>query len=125
MFVMLLAWRSIARVGRIVGSCMRIAFDLDGVLADLHQPFVKAALRLFPELDASSIGAPDVGASPPDEEAPRQPEPAEPRVALSNRQAEAVGSISGRFRQFWEGLPKSKLERSRSWPGSPTSGAGK
>ena len=43
---------------------MRIAFDLDGVLADLHEPFVREAIRLFPELDAAKIGAADIGASP-------------------------------------------------------------
>ena len=84
---------------------MRIAFDLDGVLADLHQPFVQAAVRLFPELDASSIGAPDVGASPPDEEAPRKLTPQQAaRVALSNRQADAVWKHLGAIENFWEGL---------------------
>lgn len=84
---------------------MRIAFDLDGVLADLHQPFVQAAIRLFPELDASSIGSADVGASPPDEEAPRDPEPQQTtRVALSNRQADAVWKYLGAIENFWESL---------------------
>ena len=84
---------------------MRIAFDLDGVLADLHQPFVQTALRLFPELDASSIGAADVGASPPDEEAPTEPEPpARSHVALSNRQADAVWKYLGAIDNFWESL---------------------
>ncbi len=84
---------------------MRIAFDLDGVLADLHQPFVQAAVGLFPELDASSIGAPDVGASPPDEEAPRKLTPQQAaRVALSNRQADAVWKHLGAIENFWEGL---------------------
>lgn len=84
---------------------MRIAFDLDGVLADLHQPFAQAALRLFPELDASSIGAADVGASPPDEEAPSEPEPQQSaRVALTNRQADAVWKYLSAIENFWEGL---------------------
>src|SRR6478672_13928727 len=84
---------------------MRIAFDLDGVLADLHQPFVQAAVRLFPELDASSIGAPDVGASPPDEEAPRKLTPQQAaRVALSNRQADAVWKHLGAIENVGEGL---------------------
>ena len=65
---------------------MRIAFDLDGVLADLHEPFVQAAIRLFPELDAATIGAADIGASPPTsrEKPPRKPElPAAAPVALT------------------------------------------
>ncbi len=84
---------------------MRIAFDLDGVLADLHQPFVQAALRLFPELDATSIGAADVGASPPDvEEFPSESETADSHVALTSRQAEAVWKHLGAIDNFWESL---------------------
>lgn len=84
---------------------MRIAFDLDGVLADLHQPFVHAALRLFPELDATTIGAADVGGSPPDEEVPAGSEPpAHSHVALSSRQADAVWKYLGAIENFWEGL---------------------
>jgi hypothetical protein len=104
---------------------MRIAFDLDGVLADLHQPFVQAAIRLFPELDASSIGSADVGASPPDDEAPREPEPQQTtRVALSNRQADAVWKYLGAIENFWEGLAEiesgaiarlAKLADDRGW----------
>ncbi|HKW00984.1 MAG TPA: hypothetical protein VJN96_14250 [Vicinamibacterales bacterium] len=104
---------------------MRIAFDLDGVLADLHQPFVQAAIRLFPELDASSIGSADVGASPPDEEVAREPEPQQTtRVALSNRQADAVWKYLGAIENFWEGLAEiesgaiaklAKLADDRGW----------
>ena len=47
---------------------MRIAFDLDGVLADLHAPFVRKVKELFPEIDSQAVGAADVGASPPDDE---------------------------------------------------------
>jgi hypothetical protein len=46
---------------------MRIGFDLDGVLADLHTPFVQTATRLFPNLDAGVVRAADIGASPPDD----------------------------------------------------------
>jgi hypothetical protein len=75
------------------------------VLADLHQPFVQAALRLFPELDASSIGAADVGASPPDEEElPSEAESTDSHVALTNRQAEAVWKYLSAIDNFWEGL---------------------
>ncbi len=87
---------------------MRIAFDMDGVLADLHQPFVQAAIRLFPELDPATINAPDVGASPPDD--PPEPEgeapdaPAAAPLAISNRQADAVWKYLGTVDNFWEGL---------------------
>jgi hypothetical protein len=86
---------------------MRVAFDLDGVLADLHTPFVKAAIRLFPELDAASIGAADIGASPPDDgEAPVEEAPSVvlPNVPLTRRQSDAVWRHLANTDNFWEGL---------------------
>jgi hypothetical protein len=86
---------------------MRLAFDLDGVLADLHTPFVRAAVRLFPELDATAIGAADIGASPPDEpgqeleEAPSVPLP---NVPLTRRQSDAVWRQLAGTENFWESL---------------------
>jgi hypothetical protein len=89
---------------------MRIAFDLDGVLADLHTPFVGTALRLFPELDAAAIRTADVGASPPaepDAETPAADPTAVPSLVsrpISRRQAEVIWrDITGR-ENFWEGL---------------------
>lgn len=89
---------------------MRIAFDLDGVLADLHTPFVRTATRLFPELDPAAIGAADVGASPPaddpatadDGDAPLAP--ALPHVSLSRRQTDQVWREITRTENFWESL---------------------
>ena len=48
---------------------MRVAFDLDGVLADLHKAYAQAAVKLFPEFDRASIDRADVGASPPEQAA--------------------------------------------------------
>lgn len=90
---------------------MRIAFDLDGVLADLHGPFAKAALRLFPELDRSEIASPEVGSSPPDEEdnevkANDAPSvvPAFTNLPLSERQARAVWNSLTAVEDFWSTL---------------------
>ena len=88
---------------------MRIAFDLDGVLADLHNPFVRTAVRMFPELDPASIGAADIGASPPDDEEPSA-EPSEaptapaPDVPLTRRQSDAVWRELAATTDFWETL---------------------
>jgi hypothetical protein len=88
---------------------MRLAFDLDGVLADLHTPFVRAAVRLFPELDSSAIAAPDIGASPPDSEdvgdgeGPPSPPPA-PSVSLTRRHSDAVWRTLAATDDFWESL---------------------
>jgi hypothetical protein len=71
---------------------MRIAFDLDGVLADLHAPFVRAATRLFPDLDPAS------------EEPQETLAPPVQRVALSRRQSEAVWRQIVATENFWETL---------------------
>jgi len=85
---------------------MRIAFDMDGVLADLHTPFTETAIRLFPELDRSAMRAPDVAASPvddaPDTEAPGVAAMA--GVPINRRQSEAVWKHLAGVSDFWEGL---------------------
>jgi len=85
---------------------MRIGFDLDGVLADLHAPFVQTALRLFPELDARAVGAADVGASPPpaSEESPSEAPARTADVALSRTQSDAVWRVLASTTDFWESL---------------------
>lgn len=86
---------------------MRIAFDLDGVLADLHSPFVETAARLFPELDARRLDAARGTSSPPadldapaDQDAPQTP--IEP--VLSRRQTDAVWRELTGTVNFWETL---------------------
>ncbi|MGE0704945.1 MAG: hypothetical protein AB7F99_10870 [Vicinamibacterales bacterium] len=87
---------------------MRVGFDLDGVLADLHVPFVKAAIRLFPELDPSAITSADIGASPVDEgqteDAPPAAPPPDTRVPLTRAQSDAVWHYLATVEDFWEGL---------------------
>jgi hypothetical protein len=89
---------------------MRIAFDLDGVLADLHTAFSRTALTLYPELDQSAIAAPEVGASPPVDESGEGEEEAEAPalpgnvVPLDRRQQDAVWKRLRATENFWEGL---------------------
>ena len=88
---------------------MRIAFDLDGVLADLHTPFTEAAVRLFPELDRPAMRSPDVGASPdPRDEADREPEApsvaAMAGVTVNERQSQAIWKHLAAKTDFWEGI---------------------
>jgi hypothetical protein len=83
---------------------MRIAFDMDGVLADLHTPYVRAALELFPELDRSTIASADVGASPPENDlAPGESDVPDPSsaVVVTPRQSEAIWARLTAREDFW------------------------
>jgi hypothetical protein len=87
---------------------MRIAFDLDGVLADLHGAFAAAALKLYPELDTSALREPEVAASPP-VATPAPPSivtPPKPVVELplTSRQNDAVWKALSDMPDFWETL---------------------
>lgn len=88
---------------------MRIAFDLDGVLADLHTAFTRTAVSLYPELDAASMASSAVGASPPvagvddgEPEAPAGPDVA--AVPMDRRQIDAVWKRLRATENFWETL---------------------
>jgi hypothetical protein len=87
---------------------MRIAFDLDGVLADLHTPFARAAVRLFPTLEPRAVADPDVGSSPPDEArestVPDEGPVSASTVPLTREQTDAVWSELRAIENFWETL---------------------
>src|SRR5690606_28248479 len=81
---------------------MRIAFDLDGVLADLHTPFVRTALRLFPELEPEAVeaGNPAGESDSHDTDVP----PVLPGVNLTRRQSDTVWRHLASIENFWESL---------------------
>jgi len=84
---------------------MRIAFDLDGVLADLHTPFVRTALRLFPELEPAVVEAGDAAASASDEESEDDDvPPVLPGLNLTRRQSDVVWRHLANTENFWESL---------------------
>ena len=88
---------------------MRIAFDLDGVLADLHRMFAATALQLYPSLDLAAVASPDTGASPPEEDVAGGESAAEAKeeddaLPLSRRQARAVWDELCGQENFWETL---------------------
>jgi hypothetical protein len=89
---------------------MRIGFDLDGVLADLHRAFAATATELFPEIDRAALGSADVGASPPssdDVDGSTRPPPSSPRsrsATLTRQQSDAVWAKLADTEDFWESL---------------------
>jgi phosphoglycolate phosphatase-like HAD superfamily hydrolase len=86
---------------------MRIAFDMDGVLADLHTAYAKVAIELFPQLDRAVLGSADVGASPPEGElAPGEsdvPDPSTP-VVVTDAQSAAIWARLTAKEDFWTSL---------------------
>jgi hypothetical protein len=94
---------------------MRIGFDLDGVLADLHHTFADVALRLFPDLDARAVASATVGASPPEGESdapgadaqavPGVPQAGPPAgLSLTRRQTSAIWDELAATENLWERL---------------------
>ncbi len=81
---------------------MRIAFDLDGVLADLHTPFVRTALRLYPDLEAGVIEAGDPAGESDvhDTDVP----PVLPGINLTRQQSDGVWRDLAARENFWESL---------------------
>jgi uncharacterized HAD superfamily protein len=97
---------------------MRIGFDMDGVVADLHTTFIDAALELFPDLDRAAVAKPEVAASPvpgadPTSEASADA-PAEPAVSglgglsLTRRQTDQVWRHVEQTQDFWEELSETE-----------------
>lgn len=87
---------------------MRIGFDLDGVLADLHEPFMRLALELFPDLDRQLAeeepGLPPAPGTPDETASDELEDPPPPSVSLTRRQTEAVWKAVSRIEDFWETL---------------------
>lgn len=86
---------------------MRVAFDLDGVLADLHTPFLRTAQRVFPDLDWPALAdAEETASPPPDAEAPPDEDAPNPTSGphLSRRQTDAVWRELTKTTDFWESL---------------------
>jgi hypothetical protein len=86
---------------------MRVAFDLDGVLADLHASFARAASELFPGMDADVLASPSTGSSPPPmdgaEDGGDAPE-TESRPKLTRSQLSAVWNRLCSVENYWETL---------------------
>lgn len=85
---------------------MRVAFDLDGVLADLHGAYSRAARELFPELDARLLASSklDSPPSPNDDKEDSEVPQADQQPALTRPQNRAVWDRLCSTPNFWETL---------------------
>lgn len=88
---------------------MRLGFDLDGTVADLHSALTLEARRLFPDIDPSAIpnsAAPTSGPTPEtgSEAQSAQPEEALSFGSLSQRQQSAIWDAVCHRENFWETL---------------------
>ena len=89
---------------------MRIAFDMDGVLADMHASLAIEAEQMFTEHEESTVHALETAieqerpARPP---VPRLPGP--PHLTLTAQQTEALWERVAGTHNFWEGLAETEL----------------
>ena len=92
---------------------MRIGFDLDGCLVDLHSVVVQTALRLFPQLTPAAITSRDgspVQADGAVTEESRRTEAAtrDANVAMTLPQSKAVWKHLGSIENFWETIAETE-----------------
>ena len=94
---------------------MRIGFDMDGVVANLHATFAETAVRLFPDIDPAALAPADVGASPPgaDEaegatETELPPDASRVELPLTRRQQTKVWEHIANVDDFWETLAETE-----------------
>src|SRR6266545_96386 len=105
---------------------MRLGFDLDGTLADMHGALAREARILFPEIDPASLPR----STPSDDSKPQDPNqpPPEPELRVSTQltsrqQRELWKAVCAR-ENFWESLDEiepgvlsrlSRLVQARRW----------
>lgn len=90
---------------------LRIAFDMDGVLADLNRALVREAERLFPELDTRPPASPPAPDAPPADPQALEPDPVEvapPSLALTSRQERTLWASVKSIPNFWETLDETE-----------------
>ena len=83
---------------------MRIGFDLDGTLADLHEALAREAARLFPTVDPEALPQSIAPTSPPPDSADADNEPVFSTHALTARQQRELWQAVCAHENFWETL---------------------
>jgi hypothetical protein len=82
---------------------LRVAFDLDGTVADMHASMVRVATEMF--------GTPEASGDPSPDGADGQPEPELPSLSdlnLSSRQQSQLWDRVRKIENFWVGLPETE-----------------
>jgi hypothetical protein len=80
---------------------MRLGFDLDGTVADLHSALTLEARRLFPDIDPAAIPS----SAAPGVPSPTASTPADAEAAPPEDQALSFGSLSSRQqREIWNAV---------------------
>jgi hypothetical protein len=86
---------------------MRLGFDLDGTLADLHAALAREAARLFPDVDPATLPQSIAPTAAPDPPSAGEPSPDQPvfstRVLTARQQTELWRAVCDRV-DFWQTL---------------------
>ena len=87
---------------------MRLAFDLDGTIADLQGALAREARRLFPGIDPGALPRSAPAPDQPDQREEASPDGAEegrlPTAALNGRQQHELWQVVCASENFWETL---------------------
>jgi hypothetical protein len=85
-------------------TALRIAFDMDGVLADMHAALEIEAERMFGEQGQSTVSALEEAI----EQEPPAPPPVPPVLTLTAQQSEMLWQRVADTDNFWEGLAETE-----------------
>jgi hypothetical protein len=91
-------------------ATLRVAFDMDGVLADMHAALAIEAEQIFTQHEASTVHALEEAL---EQEPPAQPpapaRPGPPQLTLTEHQTDILWNRVAGTRNFWEGLAETEL----------------
>jgi len=90
-------------------ASLRIAFDMDGVLADMHASLAVAAERMFTEHETSTVHALETAIEQePPAPLPVRRLPGSPHLTLTAQQTDMLWERVVGTRNFWEGLAETE-----------------
>ena len=80
---------------------MRLGFDLDGTVADLHSALAQEARRLFPDIDPAALP----NSAAPDQTAAPESQAQDDRTAASQAAGVSIGALSSRQQnEMWNAV---------------------